>query len=78
MAQYGVGDIVQEIITNNLDLRIPPNYRIIKANPAKNVYLLRYETNAGGQQWAGGGQYKQCSREELDTFFQKISSTRGA
>jgi hypothetical protein len=66
--EYGEGDILQLIITNNYDLKDPQHYRIMKIIREKNFYLLRNEQSMDTTMWA---------KENIDVFFRRISSTRG-
>lgn len=67
--EYGEGDILQSIITNNYDLKDPQRYRIMKADRGRNFYILRNEQSMAQTMWA---------KENIEVFFTKIASTRGA
>ena len=61
--EYRVGDKLESVIDNNIDLRFPQHlYKVIIADHEKNYYVLENMINQSRDSYA---------RQNLDTFFRK-------
>jgi len=68
MHKYLLGDVVQKVITDNYDLKIPQLYKIDTIYYDKNYYLLR-------DMQSNQLYYPAITSQELDTFYRKVQKT---